>query len=734
MDVFLDELLVSSVRHSVVFVYSCCISIPSYVLHYAPDSFNTSRYYIHPPASLFAKPILLVPETQVQALLDEINSAFRIAIKLPRDPFLLAFYNDGTPAPILLGRSHSRDEIADMEHDIPPPSENHGECPADASPQLERTFARFKQKMERAAANQKKKKNTAVKKAKAKDRLTSHVNWCEALRRGQRYLGLRPMDRKGGLPAPDGSLPWDEQQKFEIEQKIKYGHVLQPLDVEGPAPHPFDRNVIFVSVDVEAFERAHNLITEIGVSTLDTADIKSLAPGEGGANWIECIRSRHFRISDHSHLRNTTFCTGNPEKFLFGRSEFVSMSEIGKVVDWCFEPPYSAGFEHDGKYKAQVNTSLKKLQVDEKLQDMTLEADKSGQGSVPSFGTSNNLIDTPMNVDQRLSDKVTVSNDLTPSELPETGNNEQPTEAQSAKANLSPQRRIKHRNIIIVGHDIATDLQYLSTLNSSIFHKPPVPTYPQPLEPESPLRQHILESLDTANLYQVWKREAKIASLAKVLVGVERMGWDLHNGGNDARYTLEALVGILVKARLEEGELDKPSMGLDNEKRYEGEVEKHRRQEEEKLAKTIRDKQEAVERQERENAAMWRHAAGPYGEPEGASEDDEVLPDPYQPQPHLAMRQSHPNLDTASAPGSHTGPHTSPRAQRQAQDDAVLYDWSSLPHPARDGGEPKGFTMSTPKCEKVKSSSRRGEEVLKLQAKGEIGGPCDWGVGGKDGW
>jgi len=28
----------------------------------------------------------------------------------------------------------------------------------------------------------------------------------------------------------------------------------------------------------------------------------------------------------------------------------------------------------------------------------------------------------------------------------------------------------------------------------------------------------------------------------------------MHNGGNDARYTLEALIAMVIKARLEDGE------------------------------------------------------------------------------------------------------------------------------------------------------------------------------------
>jgi hypothetical protein len=700
-------------------------------VQYQPCSCNSCRYYIHPPASLFSKPLLLVPERQVQALLDEINATFRISIKLPRDPFLLAFYQDSTPAPTLLGTSQSRDAVAKMEQEIPAAPNEYGECPPDASPQLERSFLRFKEKMERAVAIQKK-KNAAVKKSRAKDRLASQVNWCEALKRGQRYLGLRPVDRKGALPLPDPSLSWDEQQRFEREQNLRHGHILGQFDVDQPAPHLFDRDVVFISIDVEAFEKAHNLITEVGISTLDTADIKLLPPGQGGVTWMERIRSRHFRISNHSHLRNTTFCTGNPERFLFGHSEFVSMDEVGEMVDSCFKPPYSAGFTHDGKYRPRDHTNVSSLQVADQVASLSLAEDRSVSNDVSNVQYSSPLADGPSAASaQEYLAKNVAGSDITPSsDIPEAASSfagKTPSNDGSQEVPSTKDQRIKskskYRDIILVGHDLDADLQYLSVLKSGVFHKPPAVTYPQPLEPENLLRQHILESLDTANLYQVWKRETNITSLAKVLVGVERTGWDLHNGGNDARYTMEAMVGILLRSRMEEGEVSRATSGDGFAQSETGKPQTWEEKEEEKLTQSIREKQKAVEREERENAAMWSHAMGSYGD-----RDTLVMPDPYQPHPQDMPQPSDGPADTRP-------PHQ-PRTADTSSQSAASYPWSSSPRASRDGGEPKGFVMPTPKIEgaRVSSSSRRRDEIEKLRAEGVIGGPCDWGVEGKDGW
>jgi hypothetical protein len=664
---------------------------------------NLYRYYIHAPLSLFSKPILLVPENQVQKLLDEINSAFRISIKLPRDPFLLAFYQDGTPAPALLGISNNRETVGKMEQSIPSPPENFGECPASASPEEERSFERFKEKMERAAAAAQKKKHAALKKAKAKDRLAAHVNWCEALKRGQRYLGLRPLGCPGDLPAPDASLSWDEQQEYEREQKIKYGHILQPFNLSQAAPHPFDQDVVFVCVDVEAYERDHSLITEVGISTLDTADIKSLAAGYGGFDWMERIRSRHFRVSEHQHLKNTSFCTGDPEKFLFGRSEFVSIKEVGGAVDSCFEPPYSSDFIHDARFKAQDDRDVAIKKIDDQLQYMSLKPQDSVGGELPQWRMELVHGQGPANAEQDLANEVAVSNTLSHSELTEgcqaaecssRGPNlscRQIAERYPAESHQSPAKKPKYRNVVLVGHDLDADLHYLSILKSKIFHKPPAVTYPQSVDPENPLRKHIIESLDTARLYQVFKRDSNIASLAKILVGVERTGWHLHNGGNDARYTLEAMIGILVRARLKEDDLETMDSSV---RGASGSAGDESQQPEDVLAKKINAKQRAVEKEERENAAMWRHAIGPYGS------EGEVLSQPYMPptdgttkddqcEPSTKDTDHEGKLPKDRSKGASMACQAAPNADQsmaETQPEPGAYAWSSSPRANVDGG------------------------------------------------
>jgi hypothetical protein len=90
------------------------------------------------------------------------------------------------------------------------------------------------------------------------------------------------------------------------------------FDPDKPAPFDQESDVVFVCVDIEANERNSTQITEIGIATLDARDIKSLAPGERGANWLSKIRARHFRINEYKHITNTEFVSGCPDRFEFG--------------------------------------------------------------------------------------------------------------------------------------------------------------------------------------------------------------------------------------------------------------------------------------------------------------------------------------------------------------------------------------------------------------------------------
>ena len=449
-----------------------CITLDSNPLLYLDlaNAANHTSYYIQPPDSLCSQPVILLPVETVQQLLKEISSAFKVDVPLPPAPFTMSFFDDKTPQPVFLGRSKSRDEYNELITTVPAAGEGHGECPKNASAQEKRAFKDFHSKfLDARAAN--KKGKTRKQEQKAKEKLVTVREGRSGLRRTQRYFGLRPGSEETAMP--DESLSWEEQQKWwAVEKAQKACPVLDPFDVTKPSPHSFENEVVFIAFDVEANEHAHHLITEIGVSTLDTKDILNLPPGPGGENWIKQIRSRHFRIEEHKHMRNKTYVFGNPDGFEFGESEFVSLKtgEAVTAVDNCFMFPFSAGFQHDG------TRNFKRAQ------------------------------------------------------------------------HLEPVGPAERR-IVLIGHDVQTDVDYLSKMGSKIF-TPSLAKYP-PVAAH-PVMNSIQEALDVAVLYKILKNEANPRSLGSVMADLGRDAWSLHNGGNDARYTMECLIGLAIKSRLED--------------------------------------------------------------------------------------------------------------------------------------------------------------------------------------
>lgn len=199
--------------------------------------------------------------------------------------------------------------------------------------------------------------------------------------------------------------------------------------------------MVFICVDVEAYERNTKLITEIGIATLDTKDIAAIKPGEGGADWMSVIRARHFRINEHKHLNNVEFVAGCADKFEFGASEFINLKDAPHIVASCFKHPFSKAEE-------------------------------------TSFG-----------------------------------HEEHPK-----------------RNIILVGHDISADISFLQTIGYDVHNL-----------------SNLVETADTAFMWRYLKRESNPRNLGSILAELGIIGWNLHNAGNDAVYTLQAMIAIAIK-------------------------------------------------------------------------------------------------------------------------------------------------------------------------------------------
>ncbi|PYI10436.1 hypothetical protein BO78DRAFT_361077 [Aspergillus sclerotiicarbonarius CBS 121057] len=273
-------------------------------------------YYIHAPPSLGSKCVLLTPTSEVNRFLQEINREMKCELSLSTDVtagFILTF-KDEYPQPVYAGRSTTRETKDRLEGRIPAPSE-HGYSPEG---DMNETYAAFETMMEHAIEAIRNKKKSS--KQKQMMRAMQEYNTQNMIRRMQRYIGLRPVE---GIDEEAEMLIWDSPGVVPT---------VQTLDVTKAVPHPFWREPVFISIDIESNERCHTQITEVGVSTLDMLSLVGIPPGEKGEQWRSRIQSRHLRVKEYGHIVNHDFVAGCPGMFQFGESEWVLQQDLGDVV------------------------------------------------------------------------------------------------------------------------------------------------------------------------------------------------------------------------------------------------------------------------------------------------------------------------------------------------------------------------------------------------------------------
>jgi len=239
---------------------------------------------------------------------------------MDKDPaFILECPNDGTPRPRYIGHSNDPQTAVLIKKAIPSDSYRPSNEPPASKMPSDESLEAFKEKMEDILETDKKRKLAAKLKRQA-ERHAKQQGWNHVTKRIQRYLGLR----EAAKGSPDeffvemGDISTNGAELGNLQAGLAKLNIKRQVDLNKPVPYPQESSVVFISVDIEAYEKNHKLITEIGIATLDTADITNIFPGEGGRNWFSKIRARHFRIKEHGHLNNTEYLQGCADGFKFG--------------------------------------------------------------------------------------------------------------------------------------------------------------------------------------------------------------------------------------------------------------------------------------------------------------------------------------------------------------------------------------------------------------------------------
>ncbi|KAF7716877.1 Uncharacterized protein PECH_006940 [Penicillium ucsense] len=373
-----------------------------------------------------------LPALQVKALLDEINHDLNCELALRTShKGLVVFFKagDGTPSPVHVGQFDTFEGYRAMEQRMMLVKRSKADWVFDCSFEA---LSAFEEKITDAIMTFR------------KGRLTPRSMYGDFMGHGSRqmdrtmrgmqiYLGLRQMSHQ----AKSASGSKGVGSSVSMEPK-------RPESVVSP---------IFVSIDAEWKEFNSSQITELGISTLDTVDIRSIAPGSHGEKWSNFIRSHHFRISEYTTWCNRKYVKGCPDKFAFGFSRVVPQRLISDRLDEFF-------------------------------------ASLSGSG-------------------------------------PGSANVKGKKGAASTKPTASPRRKL-----ILVGHDPHGDIKIFAD-RSPLF---------QSLSTDR--ENGFLEVLDTQKLYRHFCSDSCDRSLENMLRGLGIKYQHLHNAGNDARFTLEALLRI----------------------------------------------------------------------------------------------------------------------------------------------------------------------------------------------
>lgn len=90
------------------------------------------------------------------------------------------------------------------------------------------------------------------------------------------------------------------------------------------------------------------------------------------------------------------------------------------------------------------------------------------------------------------------------------------------------------RPVILVGHDLKNDLVYLQKIGYQVWRVP-----------------QVIDEVDTSSMYRRLERAQNGRGLEAICRELQHCGYDFHNAGNDAYWTLQTMIVIAFRQLLD---------------------------------------------------------------------------------------------------------------------------------------------------------------------------------------
>ncbi|GAA5923623.1 uncharacterized protein JCM15063_003707 [Sporobolomyces koalae] len=103
-----------------------------------------------------------------------------------------------------------------------------------------------------------------------------------------------------------------------FETAGRYTALVRAQEIVGHIEqHPGDRQARYIAIDIETYERDHDLVTEVGVAK---------STWRNGS--FETMQTEHFVVAENKQYRNGKFCPDARDHFHFGTSRTLSSQAI----------------------------------------------------------------------------------------------------------------------------------------------------------------------------------------------------------------------------------------------------------------------------------------------------------------------------------------------------------------------------------------------------------------------